>query len=262
MNWLAPEIEVTLAGQTRRANVRRMEIVAGRTQPVSTAYLELSNVHREWDAVASIPQSPASSLVLRWGYRGQDLHPLFDGTVLRAQARETLKVWGLCRARALADTRVTRTYHEESADAVMNHLVAGLGFPSMDIAPCDLVIDKLPLQDNTVLEAICFLNRRLELDRAFYTDPEGGFHCTERDTAQAPAFTFTHGQDILGIQSLPGNRHLLTVMGIPVWHSQVVTIVDRDGSETRHFIEQVRHRGGSGGSGLRTHLWLKEVSDA
>jgi len=249
---------VTIGEETRLASVQRMEVAASRSQPVASVYLELSNVRFEWNEGAS----DGDPMVLRWGYRGQDLHPLFDGTVLRAHLRETFKVWGLCRARALADTRITRTYQGEAADAVVSHLVSGLGFSSLNIVPCDLVIDKLPLRDSTVVQAIQFLNRRLELDRAFYADPEGGFHWGERDTIQGPAFTFTHGENILDLRSLPGHRHLLTVMGIPVWHSQVVALVDAAGNETLHFVEQVGHPAGTRGSGLRSHLWLEAVADA
>jgi len=51
-------------------------------------------------------------------------------------------------------------------------------------------------------------------------------------------------------------------MGVPVWHSQIVRLVDAAGNETRHFVEQVGHTAGTGGSGLRSHLWLQEVVDA
>ena len=257
MRWLAPEIEVTIGDQTRLASVKRMEVAAARSQPVASVYLELSNVRFEWEEGAE----DGDPLVLRWGYRGQDLHPLFDGTVLQTHLQETFKVWGLCRARALADTRITRTYQDEAADAVVSHLVAGPGFSSLDIATCDLVIDKLPLRDSTVVQAIQFLNRRLDLDRAFYADPDGGFHWSERDTSADPVFTFTHGEDIIDLRSLPGHRHLLTIMGVPVWHSQVIALVDAAGNETRHFVEQVGHTAGAGGSGLRSHLWLEEVAD-
>jgi len=258
MRWLAPEIEVTIGEETRLASVQRMEVAAARSQPVASVYLELSNVRFEWEGGAA----NGDPLVLHWGYRGQDLHPLFDGTVLRAHLRETFKVWGLCRARALADAPITRTYQNEAADAVVNHLVSGLGFSSVDAAPCDLIIDKLPLRGSTVVQAITFLNRRLELDRAFYANATGGFHWAERVATQEPAYTFTHGEDILDLQSLPGHRHLLTVMGVPVWHSQVVEQVDAAGNGTRHFVEQVRHTGGVGGTGIRSHLWLEEVADA
>jgi len=257
MTWLAPEIEVTVGDKTRLASMQEMKVVASRSQPIATAYIELSNVRFEWNDGAE----DGDDLVLRWGYRGHGLSPLFDGTVKRAHLQETLKVWGLCRARALSNTRVTRTYHDEAADAVVNHLVAGLGFQSLDIASCDTVIDKLPLRDNTVVEAIQFLNRRLELDHAFYADPSGGFHWESRDETQEPSHTFIRGDDVLDLQSLPGGRILLTVMGVGIWHSETVMLAGTDGTETRYFVEQVVHTVGQGGRGIRSHLLLIEVGD-
>jgi len=235
-----------------------MKVVASRSQPIATAYIELSNVRFEWnDGV-----DDGDDLVIRWGYRGHDLSPLFDGTVKRAHLQETLKVWGLCRARALSDTRVTRTYQDEAADAVVNHLVAGLGFESLDIASCDTFIDKLPLQDNTIVDAIQFLNRRLGLDHAFYADPSGGFNWGPRDETQEPSHTFIRGDDVLDLQSLPGGGILLTVMGVAIWHSETVVLEGTDGTETRYFVEQVVHTAGQSGKGIRSRLLLIEVGDA
>ncbi len=257
MSWNAPEIEVTLGEQTRLGSVRTMEVAAACNQPVATAYLDLSNVRFEWQDGAK----DGDALVLKWGWRGQELAPLFDGTVLRGHLRETLQVWGLCRGRALADTRITRTYQDEDATAIIQHLVGDCGFETQDVESCSALIDKLPLHDNTLVEAISFLNRRLDLKHNFYCDPRGGFHWRPQDTAQEPIFTFTHGQDVIAWKALPGGRFLLTVMGTPVWHSQVVAVVDRDGVESRYFVEQVRHMVGIGGAGARSQLWLSEVSD-
>lgn len=257
MDWLAPEVEVTIGEQTRLASLHQLQVVAARSQPLASAFLELSNVHFEWNDGAS----DGDPVVVRWGYRGHDLHPLFDGTVLRAHLRETFKVWALCRARALADTRITRTYQEEHAGVVVEHLVEDLGFASVDAAVCEAIIDKLPLRSSTVVEAISFLNRRLELDRAFYADAEGTFHWAPRDLEQEPAAVFTYGEDILDLQALPGNRQLLTVMGAPVWHSQVVTLVDAAQNETNHFVERVEHLVGARDAGARSRLWIEELSD-
>jgi hypothetical protein len=255
MSWLAPEIEVTIGDRTRMASVGRMEVTAARGQPVATAHLVLSNVRFEWDEGAQ----DGDPLVLRWGYRGAELQPLFDGTVRLAHVRETLDLLALCRCRALADTRVTRTYQEETADAVVNHLVADLGFSSLDLAPCDQVIDKLPLHNDTVVSALEWLDRRLGLGRAFWADPEGGFHWQPVGVAQEAETLFTHGEDVLAWEPLPGNRRLLTVMGAPLWHSQVVEVGERDGASRRYFVEQVRHTAGVAGTGLRTMLCLREV---
>ena len=47
------------------------------------------------------------------------------------------------------------------------------------------------------------------------------------------------GEDILDLRSLPGQRHLLTVMGIPVWHSQVVALVDATGNEIQAVVDDI-----------------------
>ena len=253
--WLAPEIEVTIGERTRLGTVQRLEVVAARREPLATATLELSNVRFEWQE----GDADGDPLVLRWGYRGQELQPLFDGRVQRAHLRETLSVWGLCRARALMDTRVTRTYQDEAADAVVRHLVGGCGFASLDIAGCRTTIDKLPLQDNTLVEGLGLLARGLGLEHTAFADPTGGFHWAPPDWAQGPVATFTEGEDVLKLRSLPGGGLRVTVMGAPLWHSTIVDLVHRDRSTTRAFVERVRHRVGDGGAGLRSDLWVREV---
>ena len=259
MTWNAPEIEITLGGKTRLGSVRVMEVAAARNQPVATAYLDLSNVRFEWQEGAE----DGDVLTLRWGWRGQELAPLFTGAVLRAHLRETLQVWGLCRGRALVDTRVTRTYQDEEASAIAQHLVADSGFAlPQDIVFCNAILDKLPLHNSSIIEAIHYLNRRLDLDYDFWCDPVGSFHWGPRNLGQKSAASFTHGEDVIDLQALPGNRSLLTVMGSPLWHSQIISIFDRSGSETRYFIEQVRHTVGVSGEGARSRLWLVEVDHA
>ena len=253
--WLAPEIEVSIGDRTRLGTVQRLEVAAARGEPAATAFLDLSNVRFEWQDGAA----DGDPLVVRWGYRGQELAPLFDGTVQRALLRETLSVWGLCRARALMDTRVTRTYQDETAETIVRHLVEGAGFASLDLAACPTEIDKLPLQDNTLVEALGFLDRRLALGWDAWADPQGVLHWGPRDDTRTSAATFTLGDDVLDWRSLPGGGRLITVMGAPLWHSSVVEIIDRAGRATRYFVEKVRHTAGTAGAGIRSDLWLSEV---
>jgi hypothetical protein len=256
--WLAPEIEVTIGDRTRLGTVQRLEVAAASGEPVATAFLDLSNVRFEWQDGAA----DGDPLVVRWGYRGQELTPLFDGTVQRALLRETLSVWGLCRARALMDTRVTRTYQDEAAETIVRHLVEGAGFAGLNLAACPTEIDKLPLQDNTLVEVLGFLDRRLALGRDAWADPQGVLHWGPRDETGTPAATFTLGDDVLDWRSLQGGGLLVTVMGAPVWHSTVVELVDRAGKASRRFVEKVRHTAGSGGAGVRSDLWLAEIGHA
>jgi hypothetical protein len=257
MKWQAPEIEVTIGEKTRLGTVRKMEVEAARGLPVASVYLELSNVRFEWNDGAK----DKDKLILKWGWRGEDLKPLFDGTVERSHLRETLNVWGVCRARQLVDTRITRTYQNEEARAIVEHLLTGMEFTSLDLADSPDILDKLPLYDNTVVEALGFLGNRLDLNHSFYCDPSGGFHWGPRDESRESVALFTCGEDVIDLQSLPGDGLLLTVMGTPVWHSEVVTVRDRAGVQKSYFCEQVRHTVGENGSGMRSLLWLSEVAD-
>ncbi len=256
MNWNAPEIEVTIGEKTRIGSVRTMDVVAARSQPVATASLELSNLRFEWnDGVED-----GDVLKVRWGWRGKELYPLFDGSIRSAYLKETLQVEGLCRARYLADTRITRTYRNEEAGVIVANLLALNPFVESELASDSKQIDKLPLCNNTIVEALHLLNRRLELDYAFGCDPSGIFRWGLRDLAQEPVTSFTHGDDIVDFHPIPGDRYLLTAFASPVWHSQVVSIFDRQGNETRYFVEQVRHSVGIGDEGARSRLWLDEIT--
>ena len=255
MNWYAPEVEVTLGDRVSIGDVARMEVIAGRSMPIATAFLNLSNQRFAWQDGAA----DGDPLIIRWGWRGQELQPLFDGTVQLSYLREDFNVVGLCRARALMDTHVTRTYQVEDASAIVANLVSAMPFIDNEIAICPQQIDKLPLHDSSIIEAIQYLNRRLDLDYAFWCDPTGGFHWSPRDYQQDPVATFANAEDVIDMRMAPGNRFLLQVMGSPLWHSQVIAIIDRDGSETRYFIEEVQHSIGINDQGARSNLLMVEV---
>jgi len=260
MSWLAPDIEVTIDGHTESASVGYMELTAARGRPIATVVLRLSNVRGEWNQDSEALAAGNCPLVIRWGYRGNDLFPLFDGTVKTYDLQETLTIVGQCRCRALADARITRTYHNETVDAVVSHLVVPHGFALVNLSTCDQIIDKLPLQNDTIVSALEWINRRLNLGYSFWTDPEGQFHWHPEDLAQEAEAIFTQGEDVLCWERIANDRRLLTVMGIPIWHSQVIEVATNDGLVTRYFVDQVRHTAGVSGNGLRTMLWLRQLA--
>lgn len=263
MSWLAPEIEVAIDNQTDSESVGSLVVTAARGQPVATMELELSNVRFEWEELRTSLESGEANIIVRWGYRGGDLFPLFDGTVKRWEMREKLRLVALCRCRALVDTLVTRTYFQETATTIVKHLVENCGFAEeKDITQVDTVLDKLPLDQDSIVSALEWLDRRLKLGYAFWADPSGVFHWAPPNEAQEADQLFTHGEDIIDWQVLPGDRRLLTVAGTSIWHSQVVGVQNRgDQDFERYFIEQVRHTAGGGNSvGLRTYMWLRRLA--
>lgn len=252
-HWKAPEVEVTIGAITQRGTAESLIVEASRSQPVAGARLILSNVRFEWEDGAN----NGDALALKWGWQGEDLDPLFTGSVKRSFLREKLLVWGLCRARQLTDTRIARTYKNEAAHAIVAHLISGLDFANSDIYAESSMIERLPLADHSIAQAI----RALGFDYATYCDALGGFHWGPPNENQIAAATFTHGEDVVDFSPLSPGRYLLKVFPTPLWHSQVLRLVDPDAdTTTRYFIEALRHTVGQGAAGGRSQFWLRELA--
>ena len=93
----------------------------------------------------------------------------------------------------------------------------------------------------------------------YYFGPDGVFHWGVADIEQQPVARFTYGEDIIELSPQSDGWLSLTVFGVPIWHSQVVEVVHRDGSVRRYLVEMVKHTVGVGGSGARSRLLLREV---
>jgi hypothetical protein len=247
--WQAPDIEVTLNGYSRTGCVEQMSVEAACSAPLARLFLLLSNIRYEWEDGAA----EYDPLLVKWGMRGETLNPLFDGSVLYAYQNERLAIKALCRARQLTETAVTRTYRKETAAAIVRHLIEGLNFSSAQIADDETIIERLPLADAKIAQAI----RLIGINNALYCDASGGFHWAPPDYEQAAVAVFAHGRDVIEFGSTTPNHYLLKTFAAPVWHGQVIAIADLDGTEKRYFVEQVRHTVGFNDEGARSLLWLK-----
>jgi len=262
-SWLAPEIEVSIDNQTDSESVSRMVVTAARGQPLATIELEMSNVRFECEALVESLRSGEAGLVVRWGYRGLDLTPLFDGSVKWFEIRDKLTLIGVCRNRPLAESRITRTYKDEQAASIVKHLVEPFGYSELLIDDPGMTLDKLPMDGDSALAAIEWLTRRLQLQtHTVWADATGRFHWEPIDEQQESWAIFTHGEDVITWQALPGDRRLLVVAGTELWHSQVVQVGNREDEDPpRYFVEQVRHTlGAVEGEGMRTMAWLRRLS--
>jgi hypothetical protein len=255
MNWLSPEIEITIGDVTRVANVSSMIVDAGYKKAIATACVELSNVHSEWAEVAS-----GDGVTIQWGFKGETLHPLFEGTVEIAHNEEILKIIATCRCQQLVNTRVTRTYVNEQASAVVANLISQLDFEGTDIEACATEIDKLPLEDDTILSALKWLDRRLVLNRSTWCDQTGKFHWRSPAEDQDAVASFIHGEDVLSWETLATGRKKMVTLRSDLWHSDVIDVSRVDDTvATRYFVERVRHLSG-GKVGMRSEAWLREIA--
>lgn len=257
VNYLGPAVSVGLGGATIEDGVSFMEIIASRGVPAASCLLRLSDLGRELAGKAS----EDDPLAIAWGYKGQELAPIFDGFVRAATEGEELTVEALDRMKLLADKRLTITYQDETPTTIIGSMLAEVGVEDADLEEISEPLDRLPLFENTIVEAIQFLNRRTGLDHAFWFDAEGNFHWRPRDEAQEPALALKHGENIIRFEHRPGGVSVLETIGLSVWHSTVVEVTTADGEAEKYFMERVRHRLGPERKGSRTTLWLSELGN-
>lgn len=261
MDFLVPQFEITIGDITSEAVVA-LFVRAARSCPVATVALELSSMDGSLSGAAE-----GDKLIIKAGWRGGDLRAIFDGSVRRLHNYETLKIEGSCRAAALSDTFVTRTYHNDDAPHIIKHLAEPLGFAGLDIFTIDTLgitpkeshLDRLPLCNDSVNKALNMLRNRLGLPVEWYATPDGVFHCLGRDYEQTAVAQITQ-DEILDSAPLSGGRLRLEIQADPaLWHGQVVEVEADDGSFARFYIERVEFTCGFQDDGFKTILGLIEL---
>ena len=257
MDWKTPEVVLGVNGEDVAGTVERMEVVAMRGGPVASANLVVSNIHSEWEGKVE----ERSEITLSWGYGGETLQPLFTGYVDHSYADEKIHNSAVCRGIDLINTRVTRTYQNMGLSAIVEHLISPrLRSGSRYVLAVPVTLDTLPLCNNTIVQALELINYRTGGNYTYYLGPDGTFHWGVTDETQEPAARFTYGENIIRLDPQADGWLGLTVFGVPIWHSQVVEVVHRDGTVKPCLVEMVKHTVGIGGSGARSKLLLREVT--
>ena len=229
---------------------------AMRGGPVASASLVVSNVHGEWEGKVE----EGNTLLLQWGYGGDTLHPLFTGYVDHAYVDEKVHISAVCLGIDLVNTRVTRTYKNMNLSSIVEHLISPrVRSGSRYVVAVAETLDTLPLCNNTIVQALELINYRTGGGYVYYFGPDGIFHWELTDEAQPPAARFTYGENIIELSPQPEGWLSVSVFGAPIWHSQVVEVVHRDGAVRSYLVEMVKHTVGVGGSGARSRLLLREV---
>jgi len=263
MNYQAPIIRATI-GSFETENIIKMRIKAACSAPCAFVELECSNLDGALSSVAK-----ADKLLVQAGYRGEELISVFDGSVRQAHNYKTLKIEGYCRALALVDNAVSRTYHNEDASQIVKHLVEPFGFAGLDIftleslnlTPKAATIDRLPLCNTNVNTALNMLKNRLALPVEWYCTPDGVFHCVGRNYEQAAVMRIMR-DDVLNSRVLPGGRLEIKIECAPsLWHSKVIELEEDDETFAPYFVEKVEHSIGFNDANLKTVLTLIYIGE-
>ncbi len=273
INYLAPVVEVEIAGKIY-TEISHFVISACHFEPSAQCLLSMPTP-------MSIPMStslskPSASngaakkvfhrgdmIAIRWGYEGFDLKQIFTGFVREVYRQGSeIVIEAIDRAALLFDTRVTRAFQFETPTAIIQSLLhmAKVDEYDYEIEQIDKPLNRLPLVNNTIAEAIHYINRRTGLEYDFWFDPDGKFHWQSRDKAKHSGYRLEYGQNILVYKLSDGGHMELTTVGLPLFHSQLIDVAGLDGESSTYIINKIRHTFGPGNRGSRSSLWLNRVA--
>jgi len=245
--FLNPVVEVGLAGRAVGRIVALLEVSSDRRGPADACLLRVT------DPKGELGRSLMRGYPLRiaWGYAGESLTEIFRGVVRETDACDPLTIRGIDYNAVLNAKRVTMTFEDETATGLVRALLAGTGL-GLEVEECDVVIDRLPLFNRTLREAIESVTniiRRESGEQFGNYIREGTFHWGKKRIEGKPVHDFRSGVNVIGLEKSPDGLTILRTLVVPVRHSDVVTI-DND----RFFVLSVEYAWRNGG---RTTLWCE-----
>ena len=256
IQYLGPKTEVDIGSMTL-STVSGMTAWSTREPTADTCEITLPDLPS--DLAGQIEKD--APLVVRHGYKGFDLDTIFTGTVLDILPKKKLTVFGADAMRRLFETRLTITYQDETPTSILRKIVGDLEIDASKVPEIEEALDRLPLYQNTVWQAVKMINDRLGLCYDWFIDEEGAFRFEPRDLEQEPAFSFAYGQNILDMDLKASRTSTLLTVGMPVRHSTVVEVTDRNGETNRYYVTGVKrflsNRGGS-----RVFLHMEHIDES
>ena len=250
IQYLGPKTEVDI-GSLTLATVSGMTAWSTREPTADTCEIVLPDFLG--DLVGQIEKD--APLVVRHGYKGFDLDTIFTGTVIDILPKNKLTVFGADAMRRLFETKLTITYQDETPTSILRKVVGDLDIGTSKVPEIEETLDRLPLYQNTVWQAVKMINDRLALGYDWFIDEEGAFRFELRDLEQEPAFSFVYGQNILDMDLKASGTSTLLTVGMPVHHSTMVEVTDRNDETSRYYITGVkRFLSNRGGSRVLLHM--------
>ncbi len=232
------------------------EISANCSEPAALCLLCLPSAA---NSVAPKVFQSGDNIAIRWGYEGHILEQIFIGFIREIwQQGNELIIEAIDRAALLFDTRITRAFQFETPTAIVQSLLETAKVTDYEIEQIEKPLNRLPLVNNTIAEAIYYINRRTGLEFDFWFGPDGKFHWHSKDSAEHCGYRLEYGKNILVYKLNDGGHMEITTVGLPLFHSQLID-VELDSEESVYFINKIRHSFGPGNRGSRSSLWLNRI---
>ncbi len=250
IQYLGPKTEVEI-GSLTLSTVSGMTVWSTRNPTADTCEIILPDL--PGDLAKQVEKD--APLVVRHGYKGFDLDTVFTGTVMDIRPQKKLTVFGADAMRSLFETKLTITFQDEAPASIVRKIVGDLDIDISKVPEIEATLDRLPLYRNTVWQAVKMINDRLGLEYDWFIDEDGVFRFEARDTEQEPAFSFAYGVNVLDMDLRDSGRSNLLSVGMPVRHSSVVEVTDRNGDTGRFYVTGVKHfLSPNGGSRIFLHM--------
>ena len=256
IQYLGPKTEVDI-GSLTLSSVSGMTVWSTRNPTADTCEIVLPDL--PGDLVKKVEKD--APLVVRHGYKGFDLDTIFTGTVMDVRPQKKLTVFGADAMRKLFETKLTITFQDEAPASIIRKIVGDLDIDVSKVPDIEATMDRLPLFQNTVWQAIKMINERLALGYDWFIDEEGAFRFEPRNLDQEPAFSFAYGVNVLDMDLRDSGRSTLLSVGAPVRHSTVIEVTDRAGDTGRFYVTGVK-RFLSNGGGSRIFLHMERIDES
>jgi len=238
--YLNPVIDVKFDGRPLSVFTSRFEVTSDLNGKADTCLVQVAGYAGKF--------SRGDSIVLKWGYAGEDLTEIFRGVVTGVSDNDPVVITGIDYNCVLNSKRINMTFEDETASGVIQAVMANSGL-RLSVEDCPFEIERLPFFSLTIRECVDKVTdivRRETGDQFYYYISEGVFHWGPKDLSQSPVHSFETGVNIIRAERV-GNLTMLETMVVPVQHSDIIEV---DGDN--QFIVKAEYLWDSGG---RTKLW-------
>ena len=246
---LTPEVNVTLGGTQVGRIVSGFTVTSNLEEKADTCVLKLADYGRFLTGSAN----RGDSLIIKWGYADEELTEIFRGVVRSIGVDDPVVIRGIDYNAILNNKRIQMTFEDETVSEIIKAAMTDSGL-QLEIEDCDIVIDRLPLFNLTLREAVDAVTEivRKESDQNYYDYiREGTFHwCTKRLDGEAQC-AFRMGVNIIRQEILADGLGVIETLVSPVKHSEIIEVEDE-----RQFVVKVEYLWDAGG---RTRIWYEHA---
>ena len=246
---LTPELNVTLAGTPIGRIVSGFTVTSALREKADTCVLKLADYGRI--LTGSIKRG--DPLKIKWGYAGEELTEIFRGVIRSVGVDDPVIIRGIDYNAILNSQNIRMTFEDETASGIVKAVMAGSGL-GLDIEDCDIVIDRLPLFNRSLREAVDAVTKIVKRESGEqYCDyiREGTLHwCTKKMDSEAQR-AFRMGVTIVRQEIVSDGLEFIETLVSPVKHSEIIEVEGK-----RQFVVKVEYLWDEGG---RTRIWYEHA---